>query len=574
MHRILMLAIAAVPLVLTSFRTPAPSLIWWTTTALDKVRPSDSPPENLNKSVSASAARNEFEPFQIVLRAVSQQIDMVDVEVSDLTGPQGAVISKQNFTVYFERFLNLKVPSSIEGRAGEWPDPLIPKVDRYFGEKRNAFPFTLSDNRNQPIWIDLYVPSSTPPGSYRGNVNVTIQNKIEVAIPVQLEVWNFTLPSTSTLPTSFGFSGISAARQHFKRSSNDDEVSRITFVYQKAALLHRLSIYGGTMRPPPYTRDGENVRIDWRQYDAEVGPFMDGTALRNHDPLTGARATTIDMRFRPEVSSDELKIKYWRAFAQHFHEKGWFNRLFNYVWDEPRKQDASAVAQKARTLHAADAAIRNMVTAQVNPAWDGLIDIWTPLINCFERRHGFEEFCDPPTDRAAYEPEIKKGKSLWWYQSCASHGCNTVGGMYFAGWPSYMIDVSPIANRIMEWMTWKYGMQGELYYSTVEGYNQNGNPWEDVNRFSGNGDGTLFYPGTPERVGGKTHIPIESIRLKLIREGLEDYEYLHMLGSSPIADTSAKDIVRKTYDFEHDPAKFYAARRAMGEELNRLGGAH
>src|SRR5215467_11617964 len=111
MHRILMLAIATVPIVLTSVRTPAPSLVWWTTTALDKVRPSDSPPENLNKSVSVSAARNEFEPFQIVLRAVSQQIETVDVDVSDLTGPHGAIISKQNFTVYFERFLNLKKPS-------------------------------------------------------------------------------------------------------------------------------------------------------------------------------------------------------------------------------------------------------------------------------------------------------------------------------------------------------------------------------------------------------------------------------------------------------------------------------
>src|SRR5215475_1343599 len=306
MHRILMLAIAAVPMLLTSVRTPAPSLDWWTTTALDKVRPNDALPENSNKTVSVSAARNEFEPFQIVLRAVSQEIEMVDVEMSDLTGSQGAVISNQNFTVYFEPFLNLKTPSSIEGRAGEWPDPLIPRVDRYYGEKRNAFPFKLFENRNQPIWIDLYVPPSTPPGTYRGNVNITIHQKVEVAIPVQLEVWNFTLPSTSSLPTSFGFSGLSAARLDFKSSSNDNEVAHITFVYQKAALLHRLSIHGGTMKPPPYTRDGDNLKIDFTRYDAEVAPFMDGTALRNHDPLSGARATTIDMRFGAEVRSDDL----------------------------------------------------------------------------------------------------------------------------------------------------------------------------------------------------------------------------------------------------------------------------
>jgi hypothetical protein len=212
-----------------------------------------------------------------------------------------------------------------------------------------------------------------------------------------------------------------------------------------------------------------------------------------------------------------------------------------------------------------------MVTAPLNPAWDGVIDIWTPLLNCLERRPGFDEFCNPVADRSAYEREIKTGRSLWWYQSCASHGCDIIGGRYFTGWPSYMIDISPVSNRIMEWVTWKYGVQGELYFNTVVAYNNNGNPWEDVTRFSGNGDGTLFYPGTPDRVGGKTHIPIESIRLKLIREGLEDYEYLHMLGSSPVAENAVNSLVHKTYEFEHDPAKFYGYRQTMGEELSRRG---
>jgi len=92
--------------------------------------------------------------------------------------------------------------------------------------------------------------------------------------------------------------------------------------------------------------------------------------------------------------------------------------------------------------------------------------------------------------------------------------------------------------------------------------------------FGGNGDGTLLYPGLPSRIGGRTHIPIESVRLKLIREGLEDYEYLHMLsrlGESSLAIEIVNTMVRKTYDFEHDPAKLYSARQRMGEELSRLG---
>jgi len=33
--------------------------------------------------------------------------------------------------------------------------------------------------------------------------------------------------------------------------------------------------------------------------------------------------------------------------------------------------------------------------------------------------------------------------------------------------------------------------------------------------FGGNGDGTLFYPGSPDRIGGHTGIPVDSIRLKI-----------------------------------------------------------
>jgi hypothetical protein len=123
----------------------------------------------------------------------------------------------------------------------------------------------------------------------------------------------------------------------------------------------------------------------------------------------------------------------------------------------------------------------------------------------------------------------------------------------------------------MQWVTWKTGVQGELYFNMTEAYSKSGQPWEDVNRFGGNGDGTLFYPGRPDQIGGRSQIPVESIRLKLIREGLEDYEYLHLLdatGASSFAKDIVNEIVRKTYDFEQDPDKLYDARRRMAEKLS------
>src|SRR5205823_915979 len=111
------------------------------------------------------------------------------------------------------------------------------------------------------------------------------------------------------------------------------------------------------------------------------------------------------------------------AFAKHLRDKGWFDRLFDYLWDEPRQEDVSAVLQKAKLVREADPQIRNLVTAPLNGTWAGSIDIWSPLINCFEEREHFIPFCKPMVDRAAYAPELEKGRQLWWYQSCASHGC-------------------------------------------------------------------------------------------------------------------------------------------------------
>src|SRR5438477_3636831 len=213
-QRFLLLAMV-VPAVFTAVRQPAAlPLAWWTTDALSKVRPDDKPPEATKNPVQLYASRNEFESFQAIFRAESQNIQGADVEVSDLKNPRRGEIAKANVTIYFERYLNLAQPSSIEGAAGEWPDPLIPRVDRYAKEKRNAFPFNLTSGRNQPIWIEVYVPPQTPPGNYQGNLALQINGKTEANIPLTLRVWNFTLPSTSSFPTTFGFNGLTAVRQH------------------------------------------------------------------------------------------------------------------------------------------------------------------------------------------------------------------------------------------------------------------------------------------------------------------------------------------------------------------------
>lgn len=535
---------------------------------MQKVRPFDSPPAKLKDSVEIDAARNEFEPFQVVFRAGLQDVDGIDVDVSDFQGPDHAVLSRNNVTVYFERYLNLSEPSSIEGAAGEWPDALIPRIDRYFKERRNAFPFRVTNHRNQPIWVEIYVPPSTRPGTYRGDVSVLLNDKRDVSIPVTLQVWNFALPSTSSLANTFGLNGLTAVKQHYGAYTTDEEIVRLTKLYRKSALWHRLSINTGSMLPPRLQFTGSGVKADWSSYDDEVEPFLNGTAILPDEPLYGAKATSVDMVRAPSLDTGK-KLLYWKAFAQHFRDKGWFDRLFYYLWDEPKPDKFAELLKEGELVHMADPGIRNLVTASYRAEWSPVVDVFAPLINCFATKAGSETNCDQAREQ-------RPMPNLWWYQSCASHGCDIVGGEYFRGWPNYMIDAAAVSNRVMPWLAWKYGIKGELYYSMNEAYSRKQDAWNNIYAHGGNGDGTLFYPGRPRTIGGKNDIPIESIRLKLIREGLEDYEYLTLLGRRDGPDAAAKlvaQLVTNAYTFDHDPAKLRELRRQTGERLND-GGQH
>jgi hypothetical protein len=551
---------------------PPQPFLWWTTNPLAKVKPLDPVPSVPAKSADLSAGRNEFEPFQIVLRAPSRELPGVDIDFSDFRTADGARIASSNVTVYLEEFVNLRRPSSIEGGDGLWPDPLIPRVDRYTNEPRNAFPFTVRRGRNQPLWVEIFIPVAARPGKYTGSARISLAGVVQFSVPINLTVWRFVLPSTSTLKSSFGLSGINALKQHRGRYTNDDDLHSITGLYTKAALLHRITTHGGSMQPPKFSFGSGKMQVDWREYDAEVGPFLDGAAIPKGEPLYGARATSAEVRTPNAFATEEQEKLYWSEWTRHFQRKGWSDRLFLYLWDEPARRDYPGVLQRGKVSAQAEPRLRNLVTVPFTPKLDEVVQIWVPLVNCLELKPGFPDFCDetPPVD--AYARDIQAGKSVWFYQSCASHGCNIVGGPYFTGWPSYMIDIPGAANRVMQWLAWKFRMEGELYYSMNEAYGQDNDPWVNILLSGGNGDGTLFYPGRPDRIGGRSDIPIESIRLKLIREGMEDYEYLALLAKlegRPAAAQYADRIVQKPYLWESRPEVFLKVRQELGEALDR-----
>jgi hypothetical protein len=205
----------------------------------------------------------------------------------------------------------------------------------------------------------------------------------------------------------------------------------------------------------------------------------------------------------------------------------------------------------------------------VTTAWtDALPDVnqWTPLLNCVGERN-------PTCERVAARERYQR---LWWYQSCMSHGCSRDGKPIrdpaFKGWPSYMIDAPATAARAMGTLAFVNDVQGELYFDTVYAYHE-GDPWKTQWAFGGNGDGTLFYPGTPERIGGRHDVPVESLRLLQVSRSLADHAYLTLcaqLGDPALARAEARAVAPSLRGFSRDPRAYAQMREHLAARIETL----
>jgi hypothetical protein len=520
---------------------PARAVQVWPALATEKIRPAAG--ARAASSAKIAAARNEFEAFQVVVTGPASN---VRATATAFTGP-GSI---PDVRLYRVATINCPYPSSLDGASGVWPDALVPDVDEVTKEKRNAFPFTVATGESRAIWVDVRVPADAPAGDYGASVRVTWDGG-EATVPVTLTVWPFTLPSTASLKTAFGLSWGTLNSAH---GVSGDALSTVRARYGQLALEHRLSL--------SKIDDGNR---DLNHFSSFYGPQFSGSSPA---ALAGAKLTAIE--YLGGASA-------YTSWSSWFGNKGWSDQLFQYTCDEPpltcKWSDIPTRAASARA-----AGIRTLVTTTIQEADQngvtGSIDIMVPVVNFLESPSG--EFAGP--QRAKYDAWLAGSprRELWTYQSCMSHGCGGTVNMgspsatdkYYTGWPSYMIDASAVRNRAMEWISFENRLTGELYWETTQAFSAD--PWNSQWDFSGNGDGTLFYPGTPSKIGGTSQIPVGSIRLKMIREGMEDYEYLKLLtdlGDGALAREIATGLFPHAYQTEASPTALMAARERIAKRI-------
>lgn len=517
-----------------------PAMTVFTVDGLTRVRPYD-PPQS-TASVTIKAARNEYEPFQLVVRAGSNGLSRVNVEISDLRGEGGHVISQQSLTLYREHYVSVTNPSpkSKEG-AGQYPDALIPFLNPIDGmavtnARFVAVPFNVPPNANQPIWVDVFVPKDTLAGNYSGMLTISAQGQSAVTVPVQLVVWNFALPDTPSMRSSFGGLGSRLAK-NLKINQDSAEFLVIERRYAEAMAAHRLCppIPGGVM--PLVQSDGS---IDPKKTHAKLKEWMQSL-----------RVTGISLK---NLGTNSASTRYLQSMYTYLKTNGWENLAYIYVLDEPN--DAAAyefVRQRAKFIHEAQPGIRILCTEQPtpqDPAWGSLVgsvDIWVVRRTLLEENAGPER--------------LAAGEELWSYTAiCQGYDS-----------PYWQIDFPLLNYRIPAWINWRYGMTGMLYWSTVY-WEQAGDIWANPLNYNRlyNGEASLFYPGTDAGFAG----PVVSMRMKQIREGMEDYEYfalLAKLGEKAFADESVNRIAESWKQWDDNPAHLYDLREQLAQRLSGRG---
>lgn len=498
----------------------------WEVNPLVKVFP-DTPPQAQAKAIVVELARDEYEPFQLVVRGPETATTQISLAVSPLKGPKGnelppVKIERVEYVPvdYPSAYYSTEVPEwcrkvprgsgATDGWAGWWPDPLAPGSD-----------LALPPRHSQAVWFTVHAPRSATPGRYRAEVTLSAKPTTAgtrpsppvMTLPLTVEVLPFTLPERGQLRAILDLRFGPGGGYGSGMESREDRRKWLRFLAD-----YRLGI--DAIHPPPkFNYQNGKVTMDASEFD-EMASFCFDELHMNvaytpqffymfgwaYPPkkLFGLEP------FTPEWTSALQQC--YRLFAEHVRQKGWHDKFVYYISDEPHFQHEFVVEQMKKLcalLHEVDPAIPIYSSTWRHCAgWDNSLDIWgVGQYGCF------------PVEQM--ERLRKAGKQTWF----------TCDGQMATDTPLLATE------RLLPYYCYKYGVTGfEFWGIAWWTYDPWKVGWHQFIRQSDegkkyywvrypDGDGFLTYPGKPVGVDG----PVSTIRLEQIRQGLEDYEALSLL---------------------------------------------
>ncbi len=565
-------------------------------------------------TATLSGGGGEYVDFQVAVQAPSggSGLTISNFTTTSLIGPAGVTIPTTDLILYRESYITIKKhsPTTDEDSCGPgpysdsnvpycgdngvqgsttnigtpnvpiagvttFPDPLIPFIDPATGSAPAsgstyvAVPASLSAGNNAVFWVDIAVPRATTAGTYTGTYTVTT-NTGSVTGTIDLTVWNFMLPLQPSLKSLF--------------DGDDNQSAAVVAGVQAELMRNRL------MPDPSTSLTTANVSADIAAYGFNTYDtgYFNGVYYGSCSPTTNP----------PSVSTVQGVVGSLPAGLY----------LADYSSDPESSCSTSAyynsVIAYAQVLHQATTAsypngVNNMVSQQPVSALfsDGLgtgrsaVDDWTLLPYNYDIAQ--LDTTDVEDGGAnAVASVLLHGDHIWSYNT-------GVQDAYSSKWE---LDFLPVNYRIQPgFLNQSLDITGLVYWAVADWTSSKGCPsptssptptsttggkdWTNPQGCQNPnypGEGILVYPGEPAGLqSNSTYAGVApSMRLKYLRDGVQDYEYFQLLkGCAQTLSQSVWNTLSLSgtespnfHDWTMNEANLESARLALGAQLNTCSG--
>lgn len=442
----------------------------WLENSMFKIYPEDNPEPSTDQTSNTEnilIARGERESLQIALRNNSNQLLHAQLNLIGVKNNNTGISFSENLiSIYEVRFHRVIIPSYYEGPTGYWPDALYPNNN-----------IKIPPASTGVFWVTIYAEETIPPGEYDCTMEITTNLTDPIELETKIKVLEFALPKTPYLKTDFGFSWHTAIKGAQYLTGKDPDINQLTSAYLLNAIEHRVTLRELCQFPLPQTTN----------YESELEALL--------PKIKKLQSVGINLfSIPPKMKDDPENLSKLNNFLL---QNNLIKSTFTQIWEYPKENEYDAVISTATTWKKMVPQIPLMLTTRgIYPILPEKVDIWcihSPII-------------DTPYNKIILD-QIQNGKEVWW---CVDHSPPRPYANFF-------LDFAGIEHRIIFWQAWMLGIKG-IHYWCIN-YTKDDDPTKcPLDVIPTNGDGYLVYPGE--------NGPVNSIRWEIIRDGIDDYDYL------------------------------------------------
>ena len=559
------------------------SLSLWFEHAFKKVMTSDITPSGMD-TYSVYMAKNEIENAQFVLYSEEQK-EGLTASVTDFTNESGATLSAELYYQMYVTVDNLDVTNVLGAtsasdsiiREGEQPDPIAPL------ESIGAF--QLNAGKSQAFYIRLKSTEETPSGWYSGTLNIYNAEGEQIkTAQVFAYVWDFALSEETALETSIYMANDTTYRGSYEAFYDYLLENRINamdvpgglsadnpyLTNERVGSIRVTKNGGGAANPPAYM---DRLLSDYVAYDdiySELSQMDEWELIKDkfyfytvdepmsqeqQDAIGSVDGATVD---DVKASAERLEDYWYDArTVVPFHE----NHPYPYYYYDGRLSysDTAGIRDAAQEMFNTDSSTvlcpqiyaftpSSELDAAGYTGWgtDKIRNLSCTISGMilkgqvyFDWERIYGDYYDRAQSYVITEEAQGNDRDLWAYSAGYNKGYT---------YANHLIENTGLQTKMLFWQLYQNGVTGYLYYGsnnwneydqenggfidqTVTGSRRNvrwrTNKHNYATGYSIYGNGVLFYGATQGMIPGLDYIG--TVRVELMRDGIEEYQMLTML---------------------------------------------